>query len=160
MSSPSRLAGCLAVLLCTSWVAPTAPPCDAPPDKVKVSMIVILASEANAKVDPRLTCIAAELKKKHPKLVGFQLAGKCSCKSLTIGTKEAFDLIANETAAVTVEQGADDDNFVQLKVEPPQMGEITYRTVCGKFLPIVTPVRMKDGSLVIIAVRVQPCNGK
>ncbi len=160
MSSPSRLAGCLAVLLCTGCVAPTAPPCDAPPDKVKVSMIVILASEANTKVDPRLTCIAAELKKKHPKLVGFQLAGKCSCKSLTIGTKESFDLIANETAAVTVEQGADEDNFVQLKVEPPHLGEITYRTVCGKFLPIVTPVRVKDGSLVIIAVRVQPCNGK
>jgi hypothetical protein len=127
---------------------------------VKVSVIVILASEAaNAKVDPKLTCIAAELKKKHPKLTGFQLAGKCSCKSLTIGVKENFELIADHTAAVTVEQGADEDNFVQLKVAPPLLGEITYQTICGKFLPIVTPVRMKN-EVVIIAVRVQPCNGK
>jgi hypothetical protein len=99
------------------------------------------------------------LKKKHPKLTGFQLAGKCSCKSLTIGVKENFELIADQTAAVTVEQGADEDNFVQLKVAPPLLGEITYQTICGKFLPIVTPVRMKN-DVVIIAIRVQPCNGK
>jgi hypothetical protein len=159
MSSPSRFIGCLAVLVGAAWVAPTAPPCDAPPDKVKVSVIVILASETNAKVDPKLTCIACELKKKYPKLAGFQLAGKCSCKSLTVGVKENFDLIADQTAAVTVEQAADEDNFVQLKVTPPSMGEITYRTVCGKFLPIVTPVQIKN-DIVIIAVRVQPCNGK
>ncbi len=161
MSSINTVGSCFTVLFFTGWGAlPTAAPCDTPPDKVKVSVIVILASESNDKVDAKLKCIAEELKKKHPKLTGFQLAGKCTCKSLAIGAKEEFDLIADNKADVIVDQKADKEDFVKLKVTPPSMGEITYRTVCGKFLPIVTPVKTKDGEIVIIAIRVQPCNGK
>jgi len=44
---------------------------------------------------------------------------------------------------------------------PPQMGDITYQaTGCGKFLPIITPVRTKNNELLIIGVCVQPCAGK
>ena len=35
------------------------------------------------------------------------------------------------------------------------MGEITYDTCCGKFLPIITPFRTKDKELLIIAVCVR-----
>ena len=55
-------------------------------------------------------------------------------------------------------QAADEKNRVQVKVAPPQMGEITYDTCCGKFLPLVTPVRTANKDLLIIAVRVQPCH--
>lgn len=160
MSSHALLSGCLVLLVFAARPMPPAEPCDAPPGKVKVGVIVILASEEDARVDPKLKCIAEELKKKYPTLKGFQLAGKCTCKSLTIGEKENFDLIGDETAAVTVEKGADDEDFVQLKVTPPQMGSITYRTICGKFLPIATPVKTRKGETVLIAIRVQPCNGK
>jgi hypothetical protein len=57
------LSGCLAFLLCAGWVGHNAPPGEAPPDKVKVSMIVIVASESSDKVDPKLKCIAEVLKK-------------------------------------------------------------------------------------------------
>ena len=54
---------------------------------------------------------------------------------------------------------ADKMERVRLKVCPPLMGPITYSTPCGKFLPIVTPFRTKNKDLLIIAIRVQPCNG-
>ena len=47
-----------------------------------------------------------------------------------------------------------------LCVGPPSMGEITYSTPCGKFLPIFTPILTRKGEKVIIAVRVQPCQKK
>jgi hypothetical protein len=39
------------------------------------------------------------------------------------------------------------------------MGEITYSTPCGKFLPIMTEYVTKNGQVMILAVRVQPCSG-
>jgi hypothetical protein len=136
-----------------------APPCPDPSEKVKVSVVVILASETKDKVDPELKCIAKELTKKYKNLTGFTVSGKMSCKSIAVGTSGSFDLIADQKASVIVEQGADKDDKVILKVTPPMMGEITYETICGKFLPIVTPVKTKDGEILILAVRVQPCNG-
>ena len=47
-----------------------------------------------------------------------------------------------------------------MKIEPPLLGEITYETCCGKFLPVITRYRTKDNQLLIIAVRVQMCEGK
>jgi hypothetical protein len=135
-----------------------APPA-ADKEQVKVSVLAILASERDDKIDQRLDCIAREVCKKHKKLKGFQIV-KMTCKSLDVGSKETFELVGDQTAAVTVKQGADKDDRVQLKVAPPQMGEITYDTCCGKFLPIVTPYRTRSGELLILAVRVQPCNCK
>ncbi len=129
-------------------------------EPVQVSVIAILATERNNDIDPRLACIAREVRKTHKKLTGFQLAGTMSRKSLTVGAREVFKLIDDQKVAVTVKEAADEKNRVQVKVAPPRMGEITYDTCCGKFLPIVTPVQTKNGDLLIIAVRVQPCHGK
>ena len=49
---------------------------------------------------------------------------------------------------------------MRLKVVPPKMGAITYSTPCGKFLPMITGYRRKNGDVLIIAVRVQPCPGE
>ncbi len=81
-------------------------------------------------------------------------------KSLRIGVKHTFELIGDQKVAVTVQQGADEKNRVQVKVGPPGMGEITYDTCCGKFLPIVTPFRTKDKELLILAVCVRTCHEK
>ncbi len=127
--------------------------------KVRVCVVVILATESDKKVDKPLERIAREVRKMHPRLTGFHFE-KVSCKSLAIGEKDNFELIDDQAAAVTVQRGADKNDTVRLKVRPPKMGEITYSTACGKFLPIVTPYRNKANDLLIIAVRVQPCHGK
>jgi hypothetical protein len=125
---------------------------------VKVSVVAILASEASTKVDPRLTCIAREVQKMDAKLTGFRFA-TLTYKTVKVGSSERFDLVADQSVTVTVERGADKDNRVQVKVTPPLMGEVTYDTVCGKYLPIITRYRTeKSNELLLFAVRVQPCS--
>jgi len=127
--------------------------------KVVVSVVVILASETDEKVDKRLECIAREVRKIDKKLKGFRM--EClGHKSLTVGAVDKFALIEGQQAKITVEEAANKMDRIRLKVAPPMMGEITYSTPCGKFLPIITPFRTKANELLIIAVRVQPCQGK
>src|SRR5581483_12437372 len=102
-------------------------------EKVRVFVIAILATENNNKVERRLECIAREVQKMDPKLTGFRLANM-SCQSLPVGASDDFKLVEDQVAGVHILQAADKDNRVQLKVTPPQMGEITYVTACGKFL--------------------------
>ena len=127
-------------------------------EKVRVAVITILASEKDDHVDHKLECIARQVRLKCDKLKGFRCA-KMTCKSVAVGDQERFDLGADQTATITIKQGADEANRVELKVAPPQMGEITYTSACGKFFPIVTRVRTKNNDLIILAVRVQPCRG-
>jgi hypothetical protein len=127
--------------------------------KVRVCVIAILATENNDKVERRLECIAREVQKMNPKLTGFRLKNM-SCQSLAVGARDDFKLVEDQVAGVLIVHAADKDNRIQLKVTPPQMGEITYVTACGKFLPIMTPFRTKDGEVLIVGVRVQPCQGK
>ncbi len=127
--------------------------------KVRISVVVILASETDDKVDKKLQCIAREVRRLHPRLKGFRLE-KLSCKSLPVGKADTFSLVEGQATSITVEKAADKMDRIQLTVGPPMMGEITYSTPCGKFLPIVTPLRTRKGEKVIIAVRVQPCRGK
>jgi len=144
-------------LLCA---VPLALAWDAPPErKVRVSVVVILASETDTTIDKKLECIAREVTKMHPKLKGFRM-GTMACKSVKIGEANVFDLAEGKTIAVAIQQAADKTDRVRLKVGPPKMGEITYSTPCGKFLPILTPYRTKANETLIIAIRVQPCSGK
>lgn len=133
--------------------------CDkATPKKVSVSVLVILASEKDDFVEKKLECIGKEMTKKHPKLKGFRSVDLKS-RSVTIGTEETFDLTDDERATIVIKEAADKTDRVRLKVGPPLMSEITYSTPCGKFLPILTPVKTKTGEHVVIAIRVRPCNG-
>jgi hypothetical protein len=127
--------------------------------RVRVSVVVILASEKETGVDPLVKCIAAEVRKRNPQLKGFQVDVMCE-KSLAVSQKASFKLPKGETAQVEVLQAADKGNRVMLAVTPPCGGEIVYRTVCGKFLPIVTRCRTEAKERVILAIRVEPCNGK
>jgi hypothetical protein len=128
-------------------------------DTVEVSVIAILATDRNDKIDPPLACIARQVREKQKKLTGFRLATTTK-KSLMVGEKTIFEVVNDQKVAVTVQQGADERNRVQLKVGPPGMGTITYDTCCGKFLPIVTEFRTKHNELLIIAVCVRPCHEK
>jgi hypothetical protein len=148
-----------AAVLALLGVLALAPAARAGGKKVRVSVVVILATEGEAKVDPKLACIAREVQKMYPKLKGFHRAN-FSVKSLEVGVKDSIKLCDGKELGITIQRAADKKNRIQLKVAPPSMGEITYSTPCGKFLPIVTRVRTKSNEQIIIAIRVQPCRGK
>jgi hypothetical protein len=127
---------------------------------IKVSVVAILATSKDTVVDPKLDSIAQEIQTRlDGKLTGFRLA-KMSCKSLKVGDKDTFELVGDQVVTVTVLGNVDKDNKVCVKVAPPLLGEITYMTTCGKFLPIITRYRTKNDELLILAVRVKPCEGK
>jgi hypothetical protein len=129
-----------------------------PPEEVTVSVVVVLASNQGHTVDPRLKCVAREVQKVNPKLTNFKME-RMTCKSVVVGATERFVLVEDQAALVTVEQAADRDNRIQVKVAPPMLGEITYATCCGKFLPIITRHLTRNDELLLLAVRVQPCHG-
>lgn len=127
--------------------------------EVRVTVVVILATDRNTSVDGELECIAKEIRKKEPSLTGFRL-GEITRKSLTVGKKETFQLVDDRVATVLVRHGANEKNRVGLTIKPPNMGEVTYSTCCGKFFPIVTRYQTKDRDRLILAIRVQPCKGE
>ena len=137
-----------------------APPKGEKKETVDVAVIAILATDRNDKIDPKLACIARQVRKNHKELKGFQLATTAR-RSLNIGVKHVFEVLDGaQKVGVTVVHGADEKDRVQVKVAPPGMGEITYDTCCGKFLPIITEFRTKDKELLIIAVCIKPCHEK
>ena len=136
---------------------PAQNPCAAP--KVKVTLVVILASEDGAKVDAKLTAIAEEVRIKNPNLTSFRL-GSMASKSLAVDEKALFPLVEDKSVAITIQHGADKEKRVCLAVSAPDQGEIVYRCVCGKFLPIVTRYQTKAKERLILAIRVEPCKGE
>jgi hypothetical protein len=125
-------------------------------DDVHISVVSVLATTKNDKVDDRVECIAEQMKKRDPKLTGFKV-DRMVCKDVTVGDKDCFEVIDGQKVCVTVEKKCDKDGRVCLKVEPPTLGAITYTTCCDKFLPLVTRYKTKDGDVLIIAVRVRTC---
>ena len=67
--------------------------------------------------------------------------------------------VEDKKAEIVIKHGADKDNRVTLAVKPPGMNLIDYQSVCGKFLPIVTPCTTKNGERLILLIRVEPCRG-
>ncbi len=128
-------------------------------DKVKVTVVAVLATSANKQVDDKLECLAKEVQKKEPQLTGFRLA-RVSCQELTVGDKVKFKLVGEEVAEVSIQRGPGKDDRVGLTVKPPLAGEIVYTSCCGKFFPIVTRFQTKEKERLIIAIRVQCCEEK
>jgi hypothetical protein len=149
------LGGALLVLALVS----AAPPKIEGKKTVDVALVAILATDRNDKIDPKLVCIAREVRKTHKQLTGFRLA-TLARKALVVGEKSGFEVVGSQKVGVLVQHGADAKNHVEVKVTPPGMGEITYDTCCGKYLPIVTEVRTKNNELLIIAVCIRPCHAK
>ena len=144
----------------TSLVCMTqACPCHDENDPVKVTLVLILASEEGNVIDPRLKAIAEEVQKRNPDLTNFMLK-TMQTKSYKPGEKFSMPLVENKKVEMLIKHGADKENRVSLSLFPPSMGEIEYKTVCGKFLPIVTPCMTKNDERIILAIRVQPCRGE
>lgn len=143
---------------------PTSPVigCKNPPDKekqIKVKVVVIIATKKNKKIDPLLKWIAHVVQKRHPELTGFRVARRIS-KSLPLAGSETFEVAINQKATITVLKEVGKENRIQLKVDPPTLGPITYTTCCGKFFPIITRHEPKPKELLILAICVDPCKKK
>jgi len=123
--------------------------------KMKVTVVVILASEEGDTIDPRLKQIAEEIQKRDPQLKSFKLQSM-SKRDLAVNEKSAFKLVDQKSVDVVIKHGVDDSERVGLGVTPPEQGEIVYSTVCGKFLPIVTRYQTKARERLIVALRVEP----
>jgi hypothetical protein len=134
------------------------PRCHDEKDPVKVTLVVILASEEGNTIDPKLKAIAQEVQKRNPNLKSFTLKNMAT-QSVKPGEKVSLPLVEKRKLDMVIKHGADKDNRVSLSVSVPNMGEFEYQTVCGKFLPIVTRCKTIAGERLILAIRVQPCKG-
>jgi hypothetical protein len=152
-----RLLSLVGILATLSGMA-HACPCYGEKDPIKVTLVVILASDEGNTIDPRLKAIAKEVQKLNPNLKSFKLK-QMESKSIKPGEKVSMPLVESRKLDMVIKHGADKDNRVRLCVFIPNMGELEYQTVCGKFLPIVTRCKTKAGERLILAIRVQPCRG-
>lgn len=125
--------------------------------KINVTILVILATEKGDFIDPLLKDFAKEVRVKYPHLKSFSIKSMIK-KSLTKDEKSMIKLVDDKSAQIIVKHGADKNNKVSLAVTAPDQGEIVYRTVCGKFLPIVTRYQTKAKARLILAIDVKPCN--
>lgn len=126
-------------------------------EKVEVNVVAIIASKGHMLVDADLKNIAKAVQKFDPKLTGFRKS-KVSKQVLTVGGKAKFPVGGEKTVQVTIQQGMDKENRISLTVKPPESGEIVYASTCGKYFPIVTRYRPRDGERLILAVMVKPPN--
>jgi hypothetical protein len=127
-----------------------------PPQKVNVTLVVILASDQGTTVDQRLTAIADEVRTKNPSLTNFQLKSMTS-KALAVNDKAVLPLVEDKDVTITIKQGTDKDKKICVAVAAPAQGEIVYQCVCDKFLPICTRYQTKNKEKLILAIRVQTC---
>jgi hypothetical protein len=147
----------LSIICLTLVMAPPAPaqaPC--PGKNVKVTLVVILASEQGNKVDKELRALAREVQIKNPNLKSFRIKSM-AIKSLAADEKCIIPLVDNKTATIVIKHGADREKRISLAVTAPDQGEIVYRCVCDKFLPIVTRYQTRNDERLILAIGVQPC---
>jgi hypothetical protein len=119
------------------------PPAKQADAKVNIIVVVILASERCKCIDPRLKDVACELQKADAGLTGFREVSSAT-RALAANEKTAFACIEDAVVHVVVKQCADADGWVCLAVTEPGKAEIVYRTVCGKFFPIITGYRIKE----------------
>jgi len=125
-------------------------------DDVRVTIAAIMASSQHQTVDPKLRDFAREVQKREPSLSGYKV-GQTDSRSLPVGQKESFKVVDDATTDITVLGKDDTGERVRLAVKAPLVGEITYLTCYGKFVPIVTRYLTKnDRERLIVAVMVKP----
>jgi hypothetical protein len=125
-------------------------------DPVKVTVVVVLATDSNTKVDAALADLAKQVQKRDPKLTGFKVSAT-EAKSIPVGESVTFDLVEKQELKVTVTRPKDANGKIAMTIKPPGLENITYGCACDKFFPVVTPYTTKNGEVLIIAVMAKPC---
>lgn len=130
----------------------------APETPIRVTVVIVLATDQSQHVDPRLKDLAKEVQKRDPKLTGFKLVATES-KSIPVGESATVHLTDQQVLKVQVDRHKDENGRITLTLQPPAMDAVSYACACDKFFPIVTPHRTKAGEQLIIAVMAKPCTG-
>ncbi|MBM3979463.1 MAG: hypothetical protein FJ304_04120 [Planctomycetes bacterium] len=136
-----------------------AAPCATDEKLVSVTVVIVLATDQNAVVDPKLKELAKGVQKRDSKLTGFKLVAT-ECKSIPVGEVAAINLTDKQTLRVRVNASKDENGRITLTLYPPGMDAVSYACTCEKFFPVVTPHKTKAGEQLIIAVMAKPCTGK
>src|SRR3954453_18973698 len=105
---------------------------------VSVTVVIVLATEQNKTVDPKLKELAKEVQKRDPKLTGFRLVATES-KSIPVGGNATINLTDKQVLKVTVNRAKDENGRITLTLQPPGMDAVNYGCACDKFFPVVTP---------------------
>lgn len=125
-------------------------------DPVRVTVVVILATDADTTVDPKLAELAKAVQARDKTLTGFKLVAT-EAKSVPVGGAHTFELVDKQELKVTVTRPKDADGKISLTIKPPGLENVTYGCACDKFFPVVTPHRTKAGEVLIVAVMAKPC---
>lgn len=125
-------------------------------DPVRVTVVVVLATDANAKVDPKLAALAKEVQKRDKALTGLRLVAT-EAKSIPVGGSHTFELADKQKLKVTVSRGKDADGRISLTMKAPGVDNLVYGCACDRFFPVVTPHRTATGEVLIVAVMAKPC---
>jgi hypothetical protein len=128
-------------------------------DSVKVTVVVVLATGDKNQVDPKLTELERQIRKRDPKLTGLKLIAT-EVKSIAVGDSAAIPLIDKQEVKVTVEAGKDGKGRISLTIKAPEVPEFGYACKCEKFFPVVTGYQTAKGEQLIIAVMGKPATGK
>ena len=119
-------------------------------------VVVVLATEANDKVDPALAELAKAVRPHNRDLKGFRVYATEE-KSVAVGDSATFALVEKQELKVTVTRAKGADGRIALTLKAPEVEKLTYGCACGKFFPVATPYRTKKGEVLIVAVMGTPC---
>jgi hypothetical protein len=125
-------------------------------EPVRVTVVVVLATTANNKVDPALVDLAKAVQAHDGKLTGFRVE-VTEAKSIAVGESASFALVEKQELKVTVTRPKGADGKIALTLKAPKLEKITYGCACDRFFPIATPYRTKNGEVLIVAVMAKPC---
>jgi hypothetical protein len=125
-------------------------------EPIRVTVVVVLATNQDTGVDKRLVDLAKEVQKRDSTLIGYRLVAT-EAKSIPVGDGHSFELVDQQVMKVRVERSKDANGRVSVTIKPPGLEKITYDCTCGKFFPVVTPHTTKNGEVLIIAVMAKPC---
>jgi hypothetical protein len=124
------------------------------PDDVKVTIVLILATEKDEGIDCELKEIAKAIQRKHPHLKSFRLE-EMSRKHIPVGKSETFPLIEKQVVTVAIRHATDEKGQVGIAIRAPMAAkEIDYTTCCSKYLPIVTKYRTTEHEYLILAISI------
>lgn len=142
----------LALACCPAAAAP-------PEEKVRVTVVAVLASDKHKEVDPLLKCLAEKLQELDAKLTGFR-AGRMTSKILTPGAEATFPLVEDQSAFVILEPKPKQGKGTCVSVKTPGVGIVTYTIKCEKCFPIGTSYQTRKGERLIVGVLVEPIEEK
>ena len=125
-------------------------------DPVRVTVVIVLATSANKKVDPALVELAKAVRNHDDTLTGFRVHATEE-KSIAVGDSATIALVEKQELKVTVTRPKGPDGKIALTLTAPGLEKITYGCACNKFFPIAIDHRTKKGEVLVVAVMAKPC---